>query len=325
MKSNIERISTAVFLIFLGTLFLLGNFNLISWSNLFLLFFKYWPILFVVGGLKIMVGILDWGKWINLVIDIIIDVLIILALLFPAPFMLNSQNGFGPQSKIVTAEYKTEVKPQDFPSDNIKERILDVQIGATKFDLTDYETEKYLEVSGKYPENFFTPSVVSEVSGDKLNVNFYQSEPSKLHFGFWNKYESDFSFVVGNTTLPTQLNLNLGAGQGDITLDQLNLTETEINVGAGQLNLELKSKPNLVNLGVGAGEVVLRLPKDSNVSLTYNVGVGNITINKEGKEIKTFGGLATKGDYEYTPSLESSYMLKLNANVGAGSLKIIFE
>jgi hypothetical protein len=93
-----------------------------------------------------------------------------------------------------------------------------------------------------------------------------------------------------NRSVPLDLNLDMGAGQSDLKLGQLNLTHLEINIGAGQMNLDLTG-PRKQNLDAtvegGAGQATIRLPKDIGVSVKASGGLGAIDargLTKQGDE-----------------------------------------
>lgn len=71
MKNRVEAITNACGLIFFGLIFLLINTGYLDGRDVILFVMKFWPTLLVVGGFKIMVGVLDSGKIINLLIDIL--------------------------------------------------------------------------------------------------------------------------------------------------------------------------------------------------------------------------------------------------------------
>lgn len=322
-----ERISTALFLIFLGVLFLLGNLSIISFSNLLALLFRFWPVFLVLGGVKIMLGIVSWGKYFGLVLDILVFGLIILALLYPSVSLKNEKGWvFNPNINITNESFETTVKKEDFPGEDIKSYELDLKIGASHFKLEDNDSEDLLSIKGDYTANAFKPKVVSEMSDSDLVTKVTQEKVNGMFFNMFPSYTSDFTFSLGKNEITTSLKLNLGAGDGEIKIDDTMLEVVDVNVGAGALEMELNSRPSQkLVLDVGAGDVTVVLPKDTNISLEYNVGVGGLELLDDSKRIKDFGGLASKGKYDYTPVKESSYLLPIKVNVGAGAVQIVFK
>ncbi len=81
-SNRIDRLSTAVFLIFIGSIFLLGNLGYISFKDLLFLLIQFWPILVILAGIKLMIGAFKIGKLVNLIIDIVFNLLVILFLCY---------------------------------------------------------------------------------------------------------------------------------------------------------------------------------------------------------------------------------------------------
>lgn len=104
-----------------------------------------------------------------------------------------------------------------------------------------------------------------------------------------------------NDTIPIDLRIEMGAGDHDIDLEGLALTELDVKLGAGDLELTLGDNPDLtrIELDIGAGDVAidfnegweqdtdvsiqggvgkttLILPQDTGVRITATQGIGDI-------------------------------------------------
>lgn len=82
-----------------------------------------------------------------------------------------------------------------------------------------------------------------------------------------------------NDTVPIDLFVNLGAGEGELDLTGLSLRSLEVGMGAGELNLDLtgESKRNFeVKVRGGVGEANLRLPRSVGVIVDAKGGIGEI-------------------------------------------------
>ena len=126
---------------------------------------------------------------------------------------------------------------------------------------------RYGRVAGK-------PHVDYTVSGDHGDLKIAQGD-SNVHLG---TADNDWNLRFGGG-VPLDLKIEMGAGQGDLQLNGLNLTNLDLEMGAGELNLDLtgERKGNLsAKVEGGAGTATIRLPKDVGVRVNASGGVGSI-------------------------------------------------
>lgn len=156
------------------------------------------------------------------------------------------------------------------------------------------------------------PNMTYEVSGDKGVLRLTQPDgPTKLV----NNAKNTWDLRLGED-LPMDLEINLGAGKGEINLSRIDITSLRISTGAGDLDLDLRGAYNhdidiIINHGVG--EITLRLPTDLGVRVDINHGVGQINAR----------GLEQNGSV-YTNSLygESASRLNIQIEAGAGDINL---
>lgn len=86
-----------------------------------------------------------------------------------------------------------------------------------------------------------------------------------------------------NNAVPLALDLNLGLGNSDIDLHDLNLTALEIDAGAGRVRVDV-GQQNLDQLrfNAGLGEVDVSLGGGRIDTLDFSAGAGNVTIDLTG-------------------------------------------
>lgn len=323
MKNNLSNISFAIFLIFFGLVALLVSFNYVTWENLLTLFFRFWPVLIIIGGLKIIVGIFPYGNYVNLAIDIAVNLLIIFSLLFFSKVedVFNYDLGFNNSNTSVTKEITgLDVKEIEYKVSDVKEREYKLTIGASTYTVTDKDSSDYLTTSGTYNSSVFEPKVTSELVDGKLNIKFTQQNVRRMMIGMWSwNTDNDFNFNIGQKTVPTSFDINLGAGEGIYTLTQTPIKDIKANVGAGNLEIDTRLIPTgNIDISVGAGNVVITLPKETQYKLKYSVGAGNVRILDDSTIVKEFGGLVAKGDY-------GTGTLIITTSVGAGNVDIVLK
>jgi len=134
-----------------------------------------------------------------------------------------------------------------------------------------------------------------------LQADFYQG-PS------WNAPAVDYSVEHGEGTLvinqqsanqlvthsdnvwklkvsdevPLDLEVDVGAGQGNLNLSHVDLTRLELNIGAGRATVDLtgeRGKDVQANIHGGVGEAVVRLPKNLGVVATVHGGLGSVDVH----------------------------------------------
>jgi hypothetical protein len=85
-----------------------------------------------------------------------------------------------------------------------------------------------------------------------------------------------------NDEVPLELEVDVGAGRGDLKLAKVDLTRLELNIGAGQANVDLtgeRGKDLQAEIHGGVGEAVVRLPKNVGVVATVHGGLGAIDVH----------------------------------------------
>ena len=158
------------------------------------------------------------------------------------------------------------------------------------------------------------PTVDYHVTGDKgyLEVN---QEKGGMNFG---PTENDWDLTFSND-VPLDLRLEMGAGQGNLKLHDMNVTNVELHIGAGQVILDLtgarKSDLN-VDIKGGIGQVTVRLPKDVGVSAHASGGIGTVQAR----------GLHENGS-EYTNDAlgKSPHKITLDIQGGIGEIELVQE
>jgi predicted membrane protein len=111
----------------------------------------------------------------------------------------------------------------------------------------------------------------------------------------------------------------MGAGQGNLKLRDMDVTNLELRMGAGQVQLDLtgprKSDLNVTVKG-GVGQATIRLPKDVGVSAHAAGGIG--AVRTEG--LNNNGGEYRNDVYGKTP-----HKITLDVQGGIGEIELLQE
>jgi hypothetical protein len=170
---------------------------------------------------------------------------------------------------------------------------------------------RLLDADFDYDEAEGRPSVEYSVSGDRGQLNVSQDK-EHTHFG---RTHNDWYLRFSNE-LPLDLDLNLGAGQGDLRLRGMNVTRLGINIGAGQLDLDLTG-PRKTDLDAtihgGVGKAKVRLSRDIGVQVYASGGIGSI----EAHGLRREGGAYVNEAYGKTPAT-----IKMTVEGGIGEIDL---
>jgi hypothetical protein len=160
-----------------------------------------------------------------------------------------------------------------------------------------------------------SPKVEYRVVGGKGELEIGQEKSGGINFGATdNTWDLDF-----NNDVPLSLRIDMGAGQGNLKLRDLDLTEVELHMGAGQVEVELPG-PRTSDLNVsikgGVGQATIRVPKNVGVVAHAAGGIGSITADgwkKDGSE------------YRNDSYGKTTRSIKLDVQGGIGEIEFVEE
>jgi N-terminal domain of toast_rack, DUF2154/Domain of unknown function (DUF5668) len=116
--------------------------------------------------------------------------------------------------------------------------------------------------------------------------------------------------------VPLELEIDVGAGRGDLNLAKVDLTRLEVNIGAGQANIDLtgeRAKDLEAEVHGGVGEAVVRLPKNIGVVATVHGGLGSVDV----RGLKEEDGQYTNAAYGKAPNT-----IHLTVEGGIGHIRL---
>ena len=137
-------------------------------------------------------------------------------------------------------------------------------------------SSQLLQATFDFTEQEGHPHVAYNVSDGAGILEITQKDREQVH---WGNNRNEWDLQLANNT-PVDLGLNMGAGQGNLQLRDVNLTRLEVNLGAGQLNVDLSGdrKADLpVEIHGGVGQATIQLPKNVGVLVHAHGGIGAIS------------------------------------------------
>lgn len=194
-----------------------------------------------------------------------------------------------------------------------------------------------IQIECEYEKPEWEPKIIYSVEGKKGEL-YLSNREMKGRTNYDDDDNSNWDLVV-NESVPTELEIFLGAGVCDLNLEGSKLRKFDFEMKAGKADLNLKntSVPNLKFKAL-AGEVRIDLSgKWENDLIAYiKGGVGDLTLILPdnyaiGLEISgLIGDIDAKGfrkdgrDYYRNPG-ESEHTLYLDVNGGIGNVEILLS
>ena len=124
------------------------------------------------------------------------------------------------------------------------------------------------------------PQVDYDVSGENGDLSVEQGSGDDGRLGGGARNEWDLRF---NDDVPTDLVVEMGAGESDLDLDSLTLTGLDLQMGAGQTTVDLTgdyAEGFDASIEGGVGEATVLVPSEVGVRVRAEGGLGKI--NAEG-------------------------------------------
>jgi hypothetical protein len=150
-----------------------------------------------------------------------------------------------------------------------------LKMGAGELNVTG-GADQLMEGEFSYNVSDWKPKVSYDVSGEEGELIVKQRSAEGADFSGDARNEWDISL---NDELPTDLVVQLGAGESDLDLDSLALTGLDLQMGAGKTTVDLTgdyAQSFDASIEGGVGEATILLPSDVGVKAKAEGGLGKI-------------------------------------------------
>jgi hypothetical protein len=189
----------------------------------------------------------------------------------------------------------------------------DLSIGAGQLTLRGGSSH-LLDADFDYFAREGSPQVEYTVDAGKGELKISQEGGEPNIGGTNNTWSLHFS-----NSMPLDLKIDMGAGEGDLRLRDLDVTNLNVDMGAGRVEVDLtgdRKKDLEANIEGGVGQTVIRLPRKIGVIVNASGGIGTIDAS----------GLKHDGD-EYTNAAygKSPVTIRLKVEGGVGQISLIQE
>lgn len=269
--------------------------------------YRYWPVILIVLGVATLLDRMrsgaQGGRDSGWIVGLVVFFLILAAI---------SAGGLRHHRGEVSADVSHNSKTVDAQGATMVIATLDV--GAGELNLSGGASH-LLESNFDYNEVEGVPDVKYYTSGTTGNLTIDQHHDGGIH---WGNEENRWELKFADDT-PMELNLKMGAGEGDLHMQGIQLTRLQVEMGAGELNLDLTGPWKRDFTGTihgGVGEATIRLPKDVGVMVHASGGIGSVDAS----------GLHENGDqYTNDAYMKSPITLRINVEGGIGQINLICE
>lgn len=294
---NFGHLFWGILLIFIGSMFILDNFNVIDFdfSNLW----RLWPILVIAAG----ISILPVKGWISVTLMSILTVALL-------GFLAVVSLGYVAPNKNTSVTTKNiEVSRQ---SEEIKSLQLAVSGGAGQIDINSSTSGPL--VRAKLESNF-TQLRHNSIQRNGIQITSIEVEAQD---NWWHgNYRNDL-FVTVTESIPVNLSIDAGASKISGDLSQLQLRNLDIDTGASDVKFKIGSRAKVTDIAIdmGMSSFELLVPKASGVSLQLDSGLSS----------RNLPALQEMGDgyYESENYTAATNKINIRGKVGMSNLQLVY-
>lgn len=292
-----RHISLGILLILLGGLWLLDNLNILNfhWTYLLDAIFDLWPLILVVIGISLLVK--------NRIVEEILWILFIVIFLGYSFFLqgntpIESPNGI----------YKNQVYSTKMTEDITKGEV-DLDIGGMGFAITSGNVKlASLSSTQRLEYEVNTTSSVKRISIS--NPDYLQGITGRA-----SKHSLDLKI---NESIPWNFNIDAGAIDGKLDLQDIQVEELNLDMGAGKAEIYLgeKSPSSNININTGLSQIILHIPNESGIKVNFEGGLNSSNLSEL--------GLIKQGEDSYISKNYRGATSKynINAEMGLGEFEI---
>lgn len=270
----------------------------------------YWPLILIFVGLGKM-----WdsfraakesrsGVSIGSTIGVLLFVVVIVVLLWHGHAFTNQEGRFA-----TTIDHVSETRDLE----GAKRLNAAITMPAGQLNLSG-GTSRAVDADFEYKAAWSRPRMDYHVSGDTADLDISQDNRGPALGPEDNTWR-----VHLNNSVPVELQVKMGAAQGNLKFREINLKELRIEIGVGQVNVDLTGDRSVdanIEIHGGIGQAVIRLPKNVGVVVEAHGGIGAITTHGLKKEEDKYVNEAYR---------KSPHTLNVTANGGIGNIDLSVE
>ena len=202
---------------------------------------------------------------------------------------------------------------QSIPLDNVEAASIELNVGAGEI-LVQGGTDVLFEGLFSYNVEKWKPELEYEIRDGKATVAVNQKAVKGIPVGN-SRNRWDISL---NETIPLDMVVDFGAGEGKLDLVGLIIRSLKIDMGVGDLTVDLSGRHDRdfdVDIDGGVGSIKVYIPEDVGVRVYVDKGIGSVNI----RELKKQGDVYTNEAYQAS---DVTIDIKIDAGIGSIDLRL---
>ena len=159
------------------------------------------------------------------------------------------------------------------------------------------------------------PEIMYSVAGNQGILKVKQGECSAMTIG---KRRNKWDISLSND-VPLDINVDFGAGAGNLDLRGLILNSLDIDMGVGELKIDLSGEQKQsfdVSVDGGVGSATIYLPIDVGVRAKVDGGIGSVNAR---------GMIKERGVYVNDAYGKTEVTIGVDVDAGIGSIDLILK
>lgn len=289
-----KNLGLGIFIVSIGVLWLLFNFDMLNWSILNSLY-RLWPLLLVMIGINIVFGNNQLVKSLGWIAFLII--IIAYSYFNNSQVIKDTESGAGNVSIVKEAMTKNGD--------------IDLNLGGTNINLGS-DTSNLIDAL--VTDTDIEHTVAYNNNNETADVKFFP----KTKIGFINDGKKNNRFSIDlNKDVVWDMAVNVGAASGTLDMSGLKVKNLELKTGA--VNLELKFGDKLqftdVRISSGASNIEVVIPDNVGARVKFDGGLSSNNL----KEL----GWINKDGYYVSPNFDqASSKINFDVDMGVGKFEI---
>ncbi len=290
-----SEIAGPVFMIVLGSVFLMNSLGMIGWETWDVLW-RLWPVILVAVGIEILIG--RRSLWVSLLATVVI-----VGVLGVVIFTMVG-TGFTRGTPLAEEAVHQVLEDIDRAEVSLRPAVgrLDVSGVSQSPDL----------VSGSFQADSFG-NVFADYSVESRTGRFVMRSQPMVNFPGGSGWDWELFL---NGSLPLDLELAMGVGEVNADLAVLDLEKLDVSQGVGDIDLTLASQGDYSSdISQAIGKVLVRIPAELGVRIQVSRAISSLDLP---------ANFERSGDFYYSPNYQSAEnQVNLDISQAIGSVEVV--
>lgn len=315
---KLDRVIWGVVLLFIGSVLLLDNFNVIEfyWSNVW----KFWPVFLIIIGVNILFNRNNSQTGNIISLGIVVVTLCFL-------FVKGQDKPEGRWWSNVRDNIHIDMDDEDSQNvgtnkssfaepftvgDDVKKNVLEISGGGTSFELKGNSDSLFLAHVNKKNNNFG----LTKIASDSVNTLIFKTRDKNRRSKWSSGNGTNKVDLYLNTRPIWEMELRLGAGELDFDLTDYKVRTLNFDGGAASIDFKIGNLLPItdINIKTGVADVKISVPETSGCRIKSKTGLSS-------KDFKGFK-LISDGVYETENYQSSTKKVFINFDGGLSNFEV---